>query len=94
MIRHIIKSIFLSFFLVTTVPIHIGARECETIFVKYNISPDIKSQRGWKRIIKKKELYKYIRDDIQYHDFNKLSKCLIIHGFNIKKYNRSIGEKL
>jgi len=106
-IKHLLIITILSFFLIIT-PSAGGAgsagrtktkenekaRECKKLFIKYNISPEIKSQRGWKRVVKKKELYKYIIIDIQINDLKNLSNCLIDNGFNIEKYNRSIGKKL
>ena len=99
-IKHLLIITILSFFLITPSAGSAGgagrtkARECKKLFIKYNISPEIKSQRGWRRVVKKKELYKYIIIDIQINDLKNLSNCLIDNGFNIEKYNRSIGKKL
>jgi len=63
--------------------------QCKYYYTKYNILPETKSIRGWKRVIKKHELYKYGDIDNIYHPI--LEECLIKDGFNIKKYSRTIG---
>jgi hypothetical protein len=73
---------------------HVYAESCQIYFNKYLISPEIKSISGWKRVVKKNELYEYT--DGKVSDFDKfyLGQCLISKGFDIDKHSREIGDKL
>jgi len=84
-----ITIIYLLFNLIS--PANVFSYQCMYYYNKYNILPETKSIRGWKRVIKKNELYKYTNVDNIFHPI--LEKCLIKDGFNIKTYSRSIGGK-
>jgi len=63
--------------------------ECPAIFKRYDIYPEIKSVRGWKRVTNQNKLHLYF--DYPKNQEYKISKCLIKNGFNILKHNREIG---
>lgn len=84
------KKIYIVIILILS-PIYAN-NKCAELFYKYQISPEIKSVYGWKRVIKKNELYKYINIPIQQEeDAQCLNKCLILYGFDIHKHTRAIG---
>lgn len=70
----------------------LNASYCDKLFNKYKIDPKIKSITGWKRIVNQDRIELHIPDLI-INDFG-IKECLIENGLNIKKYNRSIGDKL
>lgn len=70
-------------------------KKCYYLFKKFDIDPEVRSISGWKRIIKDDDLYDYldIRQSKENDTMKKdLENCLINNGFNIRKYQRSIGN--
>ena len=80
-----LKAIIIAVFLSTTTA---HCRECSGMFIKYEISPHIKSSRGWDRVIKKKKLHRYIKKDIEHSDANQLEKCLVKKGCKLNRRTR------
>lgn len=87
-------SLFILWSLITGISTTSYARECKKIFEKYQIEPEIKSSRGWKRVIRQNNLNDYITMEIDEVDDIFLKKCLIQYGFKIEHYKRSIGGKI
>jgi len=66
---------------------------CQQLFIKYDIDPKIRSRKGWIRVYKSHTLLDFlnIKDNFTDSKIN-LANCLINDGFDIKKYQRSIGK--
>ncbi len=88
------KNNFVMILLIFSIPIYSGdliiEYPCETGFIKYGISPEIKSIRGWKRVIKNNRLNEYLNMPLEEEDRQCVESCLILHGFDVKKYRRGL----
>lgn len=64
---------------------------CKVVMARYEIDPDIKSTKGWRRVANNDNLQDYTDVYILEKDKDILGKCLAKEGFDIESYKRTIG---
>lgn len=69
--KKIILFIFLTFNILKA-----GNNECYDIYIKYNLDPNIKAIKGWRRICDHDKLDSYLSKNIAPTEKEKLCKCL------------------
>jgi len=69
---------------------------CLSLFKKYELFPEIKSLKGWKRVQYNNRLKYYIIDykSITDHEAEEIYFCLFKHSHNIQILSRTIGGEL
>ena len=66
---------------------------CQAIFLDFNINPDIKSSKGWKRVKFKNSIKQYIinSDKIDDETLTLIIDCLILNSSDLNILNHTIG---
>jgi hypothetical protein len=100
------KNLFVVYFLILILStasfaddLEINKYSCKAIFKKYNLFPEIKSVKGWKRVRYNKRLNDYIEydddcDTIGEHETKEIYSCLFKYSHNVDILSRTIGGGL
>ena len=68
---------------------------CNAMFREFNVSPEIKSSKGWQRVKAKDALYTYVDDKskLTYDSKNTLLDCLISSSIDLNSLAHTIGDR-
>lgn len=68
---------------------------CSKLFREFNVSPEIKSSKGWQRVKYKDSLNSYIEDKSKLNSANKnaLMDCLISSSDDLALISHTIGGR-
>ena len=64
---------------------------CEALMKDYRIDPEVRSVMTWKRAVNNNALQEHTLVLIHVDDKERLGKCLVKNGFDIKIYSRKTG---